>query len=105
MSSSSSYLLVLGEEFDLREDLAWTFFHTAKFSQNFYLSVQYYSLEQLFLFYVMVDSGQEVAEDYSATISISNDEQTVGITFSGPVLAIDRFGYFFLYKYFSKLFY
>ena len=92
---SLTYLLLLGEEFDLREDLAWTFFHTAKFSQNFYLSVQYYSLEQLFLFYVMVDSGQEVAEDYSATISISNDEQTVGITFSGPVLAIDRFGYFF----------
>ena len=88
---SSSHLNALGEEFDLKEDLAWTFFHTSKFSQNFYLSVQYYSLEQLFLFYVMVDSGQEVAEDYLANISISNDEQTVGISFNGPVLAIDRF--------------
>jgi len=79
-----------GEEFDLREDLAWTFFHTSKFSQHFYLSVQYYSLEKLFLFYVMVDSGQEIAEDYRANISISNDDQTVDINFSGPVLAIDR---------------
>ena len=92
------YLPALGEEFDLREDLAWTFFHTQKFSQNFYLSVQYYSLEQLFLFYVMVDSGKEIAEDYRANISISNDEQTASISFSGPVLAIDRLGYFFLFK-------
>jgi len=79
-----------GEEFNLREDLAWTFFHTTKFGHQFYLSVQYYSVEQLFLFYVMVDSGQEVAEDYRANISISNEDQSVSISFSGPVLAIDR---------------
>ena len=99
---SSSYLAFLGEEFDLREDLAWTFFHTSKFSQHFYLSVQYYSLEKLFLFYVMVDSGQEIAEDYRANISISNDDQTVDINFSGPVLAIDRLGCFLLITIFSK---
>ena len=43
----------------------------------------------------MVDSGKEIAEDYRANISISNDEQTASISFSGPVLAIDRFAYFF----------
>ena len=74
----------------MREDLAWTFFHASKFNHQFYLSVQYYSVEQLFLFYVMVDSGLEIAEDYRANISISNDDQTVSISFSGPVLAIDR---------------
>ena len=44
----------------------------------------------------MVDSGKEIAEDYRVNISISNDEQTASISFSGPVLSIDRFGYFFL---------
>ena len=87
------YFTLQGEEFNLREDLAWTFFHTTKFGHQFYLSVQYYSVEQLFLFYVMVDSGQEVAEDYRANISISNEDQSVSISFSGPVLAIDRYNF------------
>ena len=79
-----------GEEFNLKEDLAWTFFHFSKFQRQFYLSAQYYANEQLFLFYVMVIGGQEVAEDYSASISISNDDQSVTSSFRGPVLAVDR---------------
>jgi len=78
------------EEFNLKEDLAWTFFHFSKFQRQFYLSAQYYANEQLFLFYVMVIGGQEVAEDYSASISISNDDQSVTSSFRGPVLAVDR---------------
>ena len=42
---------------------------------------------------MMVDSGQEVAEDYRANISISNEDQSVSISFSGPVLAIDRYNF------------
>ena len=80
-----------GEEFNLKEDLAWTFFHFSKFQRQFYLSAQYYANEQLFLFYVMVIGGQEVAEDYSASISISNDDQSVTSSFRGPVLAVDRY--------------
>ena len=59
------------EEFNLREDLAWSFFHVTKvrmahflhrltvtfqFENNFYFSAQYFASEQLFLFYVMVGS-------------------------------------------------
>ena len=53
----------------------------------------------------MVDSGKEIAEDYRANISISNDEQTASISFSGPVLAIDRFAFIFLIKIFTKIVY
>ena len=43
-----------GDEFNLREDLAWTYFHISKYNYQFYLSAQYYAAEQLFLFYVML---------------------------------------------------
>ena len=79
-----------GEEFNLTEDLAWTFFHFSKYHQQFYLSAQYYASEKLFLFYVMVIAGQEVAEDFRANISIANEDHSIKIEFQGPVLAVDR---------------
>ena len=82
-----------GEEFNLNEDLAWTFFHFSKHNHQFYLSAQYYASEKLFLFYVMVIGGQEVAEDFKANISIANEDQSIKIEFQGPVLAVDRWEY------------
>ena len=79
-----------GEEFNLTEDLAWTFFHFSQHNQQFYLSAQYYASEKLFLFYVMVIGGQEVAEDFRANISIANEDHSIKIEFQGPVLAVDR---------------
>ena len=35
--------------------------------------------------------GEEVAEDFRAVISISNEDNSVSLKFSAPVLAIDRF--------------
>jgi len=78
------------EEFNLTEDLAWTFFHFSKYHQQFYLSARYYASEKLFLFYVMVIGGQEVAEDFRAKISIANEDHSIKIEFQGPVLAVDR---------------
>ena len=48
------------EEFNLTEDLAWTFFHFFRHNHQFYLSAQYFASEQLFLFYVIVIGGREV---------------------------------------------
>ena len=79
-----------GEEFNLQEDLAWTFFHFEKHSQTFYLSAHYYARENLFLFYLMVLGGEEIAEDYKAHISINNQDGSININYDGPVLAIDR---------------
>ena len=72
-----------GEEFNLTEDLAWTFFHFPRHQvilmmmmlkmmmtffprhqHQFYLSAQYFAAEQLFLFYVMVWGGPEVRGEY-----------------------------------------
>lgn len=78
------------EEFNLTEDLAWTFFHFSRHCHQFYLSAQYFASEQLFLFYVIVIGGREVAEDFRASISITNEENSVKISFQGPVLPVDR---------------
>lgn len=80
----------IGEEFNLTEDLAWTFFHFPRHQHQFYLSAQYFAAEQLFLFYVMVWGGPEVAEDFTASISIANEESSVKMNFQGPVLSADR---------------
>eukprot|EP00092_Neocalanus_flemingeri_P010412 GFUD01011222.1.p1 GENE.GFUD01011222.1~~GFUD01011222.1.p1 ORF type:complete len:312 (-),score=90.77 GFUD01011222.1:122-1057(-) len=79
-----------GQEFNLREDLAWSFFHFSKFEQQFYFSAQYFAAEELFLFYVMVVAGIETAEEFTATIAIVNTDDDIKITFEGPVIAIDK---------------
>jgi len=78
------------EEFNLREDLAWSFFHTAKFDNNFYFSAQYFAAEQLFLFYVMVMGGVDLAEQFTAHIALTSKENRVRLMFSGPLLPLDR---------------
>ena len=78
-----------GQEFNLVEDLAWSFFSFSKFDRQFYFSAQYFAAEELFLFYVMVVSGTETAEEFNATVTIVNDN--IKITFDGPVIAIDKY--------------
>ena len=56
----TKYYLLHAEEFNLTEDLAWTFFHFSRHQHQFYLSAQYFASDQLFLFYVIVIGGREV---------------------------------------------
>ena len=56
----TKYCLLHAEEFNLTEDLAWTFFHFSRHQHQFYLSAQYFASDQLFLFYVIVIGGREV---------------------------------------------
>jgi len=79
-----------GEEFNLLEDLSWTFFHFTKFHHKYYLSAQYYAREKLFLFYVMVVGGEEVAENFRAHIGIAKESESVSRIGICPVLAVDR---------------
>lgn len=78
------------EEFNLREDLAWSFFHVTKFENNFYFSAQYFASEQLFLFYVMVMGGADTAERFTARVRLVSREARVKLMFEGPVLPLDR---------------
>jgi len=78
------------EEFNLREDLAWSFFHTSKFQNHFYFSAQYFAAEQLFLFYVMVLGGVDSASQFTAQIRLASKENRVRLLFEGPVLPLDR---------------
>lgn len=77
-------------EFNLGEDLAWTFFHLEKFESDFFFSAQYFAGEQLFLFYVMVLGGVETAEKYNTHIKLTSKESRVKLSFEGPVLPLDR---------------
>ena len=79
-----------GQEFNLREDLAWSFFHFSKFEQQFYFSAQYFAAEELFLFYVMVLGGTDATEDFKSSVSIVNAANNSKITFEGPIMAIDK---------------
>ena len=79
-----------GQEFNLREDLAWSFFHFSKFQQQFYFSAQYFAAEELFLYYVMVLGGTDVADDFHSSISIVTAGNNSKITFEGPIMAIDK---------------
>ena len=59
-TTCTKYCLLHAEEFNLTEDLAWTFFHFSRHQHQFYLSAQYFASDQLFLFYVIVIGGREV---------------------------------------------
>jgi len=78
------------EEFNLREDLAWSFFHLTKEENNFYFSAQYFASEQLFLFYIMLMGGQEAADKYVSHIQLVSKESRVKLSFEGPILPLDR---------------
>ena len=79
-----------GPEFNLQEDLAWSFFHFSKFDQQFYFSAQYFAAEKLFLFYIMVIGGRETANEFSGIVTIVSPNNDIKITFEGPVIAIDK---------------
>merc|ERR1712106_937197 len=80
----------IGEEFNLKEDLAWSFFHLTHQNCQFFFSAQYFAEESLFLYYVMVQGGQVLANQFRANVRLQQPEAGVTITFQGPVLAIDR---------------
>ena len=79
-----------GQEFNLLEDLAWSFFHFSKFGQKFFFSAQYFAAEKLFLFYVTVMGGEDTAELYSSSISLVQTDRDRKITFQGPIIALDK---------------
>jgi len=79
-----------GQEFNLREDLAWSFFHFTKFDQQFYFSAQYFAAEELFLFYVMILGGADASESFNSRITIVNAGNNSRITFEGPIMALDK---------------
>ena len=77
-----------GQEFNLREDLAWSFFHFLQCDNQFYFSAQYFAAEQLFLFYVMILGNSEAASNFKATVNIVGAHSK--IRFEGPVISIDK---------------
>jgi len=78
----------MGEAFNKSEDLAWSFFHTRRDDNDFFFSAQYYAVEQLFMFYVTVMAGKDVADSYWAVVEVVKGD--LSMKYRGPVLALDR---------------
>jgi len=79
-----------GQEFNLLEDLAWSFFHFTKFGQKFFFSAQYFAAEKLFLFYVTVMGGEDTAELFSCSISLVQADKGRKLIYQGPIIALDK---------------
>jgi len=76
------------EEFNLSEDLAWSFFHTRQHGQHFFFSAQYFALDQLFMFYVGVLGGGDLAKEFMTTIELVKGD--ISMKYRGPILPMDK---------------